>query len=292
MNLRDIEYIVSSAKLGCFADAAAQCHISQPTVSSQIKQVEEYLGITIFERSRRGVTVTPAGREVVRIAERILEHHNELMALKSQGTAISESLVKLGVFPTLGPYLLPHILPKLHEQYPNMKLHLTEEKTPGLLDYLLQGDIDIMLIALPIKNNELRTQTVFSEEFYLATHPQHPLAKKSAVALDDLKGESLLLLDEGHCFRDQALDVCKMAGAGEHQELRATSLETLKHMVSINLGITLVPKIAINKADGARYIPFVNAPKRHIGMVWRKCAPHQDFFLKLCERIQECLQRQ
>lgn len=283
-----MEYIVSSAKLGRFGDAATQCQTSQPTVSGQIKQVEQYLGITIFERSRKGVIVTPAGRAVVTLAENILKAYSQLIDIKHNNTHISEGAVRFGVFPTLGPYLLPRILPKIRTQYPKMKLHLIEEKSEPLLKRLCDGDIDIALTALPVKMPDLYVEKIFSEDFWLAAHPEHPLAQHETINLQHLRKQRLLLLDDGHCLRDQALDVCKMVQATEHNEFRATSLETLKHMVATNLGITLVPNIA-RGGDEIRYIPFQQPPQRHIGMAWRKNTPYKDFYQSLCTDIVSCL---
>ena len=289
MNIRDMEYIVSSAQLGCFGEAANYCHISQPTISGQIKQVERYLGLTIFERGRRGVIVTPQGRAVVDLAERMLDPYKKLLALKECQIPMHQGVLKLGVFPTLGPYLLPRILAQIHTKYPEMKLHLVEEKTQPMLHQLEHGHIDAVLVALPILSKELQTKPIFSEPFYCAAHKDHPLAQYKKLTTKHLHNQRLMLLDDGHCMREQALEVCKMAQATEHNELRATSMETLKYMVAANTGITLVPKIAASKIDNVRYIPFKNPPQRHISMAWRASAPHQDFYSDFADAIRQSL---
>jgi LysR family hydrogen peroxide-inducible transcriptional activator len=286
-----MEYIVSSAHLGCFGKAANECYISQPTISGQVKQVERYLGITIFERGRKGVTVTPEGRTVVELAQRILDPYKQLLELRASQVPMRQSTLRFGVFPTLAPYLLPRILPRIHQQYPQMKLHLVEEKTQPMLAQLEAGELDTVLIALPIESRHLHTEAIFSENFYCAAHKSHPLSSHASIKISHLRNHRLMLLEDGHCMRKQALDVCKIAQTTEHRDLSATSMETLKYMVAANTGITLVPEIAKSKIDSVCYIPFdePEPPQRHIGMAWRKSAPGQDFYHEFNAYIKEAL---
>ncbi len=194
---------------------------------------------------------------------------------------------RLGAFPTLAPYLLPRIVPGLHRQYPRMRLILLEEKTDLLLERLRNGQLDLALLALPTGGEDLHELELFEEAFKLAVYPTHPLAQRRCVDAAQLEGQDLLLLDEGHCLRDQALDYCHASGATENREFRATSLETLKHMVATRVGITLVPEMAAEAGNpGIRYLRIRSPqPRRRIGLVWRRGASQQVFYRELAERI-------
>lgn len=291
MNIRNMEYIVRSADTLNFGKAARLCHISQPTISGQIKQVEDYLGVTIFERSRKGVIVTPNGRAIVEAARQVLESYNQFVSLRQGKDDIYSGprLLKLGIFPTLAPYLLPQMLPTLRIHHPLLQYHLVEERTQPLLNQLINGTIDIALVAMPIAPPQLEVHHIFDEDFVLAIHYQHPLAKLEQISLRHLKKQNVLLLNEGHCFRDQALDICKAAGANTLDEFKGTSLETLKHMVSAKIGITLVPEMASDNNHTLRYIKFKKPAKRQIGMAWRKKSIDKDFYILLCSHIRHCI---
>ncbi len=272
MNLRDLQYIVAVAELKNFSQAALQCHVSQPTLSSQIKKMEELLGIALFERTNKKVMLTPSGEDIIRVARRILQEVDTIHAIAESSQDPLAGTFRIGAFPTLATYIFPQLMPKAKAACPNLKLILREDKTADLLEQLKAGDIDAALIALPVEVDGLTSEILFEDEFLLAVADNHPLAAASKVDLRVLQDHKLLLLDEGHCLRDQALDICHSTGASEEEDVRATGLETLRQMVKAGVGITLMPRIAIQANEsGIRYIPFRDpVPKRTIGLVWRK----------------------
>jgi LysR family hydrogen peroxide-inducible transcriptional activator len=272
MNLRDLQYLISVADLRNFSQAADHCCVSQPTLSNQIRKLEETLGVVVFERSNKRVMVTETGEQIIAIARKILR---EVDAMRDVAQSAQDPLAgkfRLGAFPTLSTYIFPALVPKITAALPQLKLVLVEEKTQGLLERLKRGELDAALLALPLQDDQLNVTALFDDEFLLAVPPQHALTKKKQVEQADLGGNPLLLLEEGHCLRDQALEVCHRAGMEEEQDFRATSLETLRQMVKAGTGITFMPRIAIQPDEpGIRYIPFsAPAPYRTIGLVWRK----------------------
>jgi LysR family hydrogen peroxide-inducible transcriptional activator len=284
MNLRDLHYIVSVAEHEHFGKAAEQCCVSQPTLSGQIKKLEEELGVTLFERTNRRVMVTDIGEHIIHSARRIL---NEAETIKELAETANDPLAgtfRLGAFPTLAPYYFPQLVPKIKTELPKLRLILVEEKTDILIQQLKAGQLDAALLALPIEDNFLICQKLFEDEFLLATASDHALASEKVIRQDALAGESLLLLEEGHCLRDQALDACQLLDIGEEPDFKATSLETLRQMVKAGTGITFMPKLAIKeKGNDIRYLPFQHPPSRRIGLVWRKTAPKMPVIEKLLE---------
>ena len=287
VNIRILGYLAAVAQMRHFGRAAERCHVSQPTLSRQLGKLEDYLGIRLFERGGRRVLPTPAGRPVIEKAEIILREFDEMKELARRARQPDSWLLRLGVFPTLAPYLLPQAVPLLRQHYPGLRLHLVEEKTEVLVRHLQEGELDLALLALPLAEPELQQVRLFQEPFLVAVNRSHPLAARQRIQLADIASEELLLLDEGHCFREQALSVCKKAGARENSEFRATSLETLKHMVATEAGITLVPKMAADNANTAvKYIPFTRPqPNRTIGLVWRRGTPGSEFFREIAQHI-------
>ena len=283
MNIRDLQYLVAVAELQHFGRAAERCHVSQPTLSMQIRKLEDQLGVSFFERAGRRVLVTPAGEQVVERARLLLREYDELQALARRLKDPSAGQYRLGVFPTLAPYFLPRIVPAIHAEFPQLRLVLLEEKTELLLARLRRGQVDIALLALPVAGDDLCVMDLFEEPFCLAVSERHPLANRKAVSSADLQDESLLLLDEGHCLREQALEFCKMNTLEESREFRATSLGTLIQMVATDMGITLVPEMAAREAPRTlRFIPFRDPkPHRRIGLVWRRKSSQQPFFERL-----------
>jgi LysR family hydrogen peroxide-inducible transcriptional activator len=200
--------------------------------------------------------------------------------------------VRLGIFPTLGPYLLPHVVPNIRERFPRLELLLVEEKTEAVLRMLREGRLDAGVLALPIHDDQLHAEFLFEEPFLLAVPENHALSKRKALKLDDLSEQSLLLLDDGHCLRDQALEVCHLAGASEKTGFRATSLETLRQMVAANVGITLLPMLAVQPpvahSENVHLLPFRgNVPSRRIAMIWRKSSAMTGFLKKLAATLRE-----
>lgn len=289
MNLRDLNYLVAVADLHSFVQAAEQCCISQPTLSTQIKKMEEGLGVKVFERNNKKVLVTELGEQIIASARKILievEHINQL-AQNAQNPLAGN--FRLGAFPTLSTYIFPDLVPLIKKTLPEIRLILIEEKTELLIAQLKQGQIDAALLALPRKEDFLVVNELFEDEFKLAVEENHPLATKSVVTPDDLFNQSLLLLNEGHCLRDQALQFCQINGIEEQPDVRATGLETLRQMVKAGTGITFMPQLAIKEKElGIRYIPFAEpVPKRTIGMVWRKTSTRIELMDKICGLILE-----
>ncbi len=287
MNLRDITYLVAVADLRSFIKAAEQCCISQPTISTQIKKMEESLGVQIFERTHKKVLPTELGEQIIASARRVLLEIDTIEQLARNAQDPLAGNFRLGAFPTLATYIFPRLVPLIKQELPKPRLILIEEKTDILLAQLKQGQLDAALLALPINDDYLEVRKLFEDEFFLAVANDAPLAAKKTITQADLFDQQLLLLDEGHCLRGQALQICRLNGAEEQQDVRATGLETLRQMVRAGTGITFMPKIAIHEPeDGIRYIPFEEpVPKRTIGMVWRKTSARNELFELLTKLI-------
>ncbi len=280
MNLRDLHYLVTVSNHLHFGKAAEVCNVSQPTLSMQLKKLEETLGVQLFERTNKKVMLTPIGKELAARAQRILQEAASMRELANSTKDPLAGDLKLGIFPTLAPYLLPTLSPLLSERLPNLNILLIEEKTPILLSALEEGSIDAALLAMPADGDGLAHLSLFEEPFVLAVSKGHRLAKKKTISLDDIKSEHMLLLEEGHCLRAQALELCQRIGVGEAQNFRATSLETLRHMVSAGRAITLMPALSARNNDAyVRYIPFKNpVPSRKIGLYFRKSSGRKKLF--------------
>ena len=288
MNLRDLRYLVALADHRHFGKAAAACFVSQPTLSTQIRKLEEELGVAVVERAPRKVMLTPAGRDIADRARKIVADVEQMKEAARRSQDPEAGTVRLGMFPTLGPYLLPHVVPGIRARFPQLELLLVEEKSDVLLSRLREGRLDAALLALPLHEDQLHAEFLFEEPFLLAVPEGHPLAKSSSLALKDLSQHKLLLLEDGHCLRDQALDVCQLAGAGEKSGFQATSLETLRQMVAANVGVTLLPALAIKppvaRSDNIHLLSFTDSrPSRRIAMVWRRSSAMGDFLLKLAQ---------
>ena len=286
MNLRDLRYLVAIADHKHFGHAAEASFVSQPTLSTQLKKLEDELGMALIERNPRNVMLTEVGEAVVARARTILREADEIKAIARRAKDPESGTVRVGIFPTLGPYLLPHIVPEIVNRFPKLELILVEEKTEVVLKKLHDGELDAGILALPIHDDSLHAEFLFEETFVLALPKSHRLAKSKKVKLVDLATESLLLLDDGHCLRDQALEVCQMAGAGERTGFRATSLETLRHMVAANVGITLMPALSVHApsptSPNLALIPFADpAPHRRIAMIWRRTSALTTFLHQL-----------
>ena len=292
MNLRDLKYLVSLAEHKHFGRAAAACFISQPTLSTQIKKLEDELGIALVERAPRRVMLTPAGRDAAERARRIVADVEEMKEAARRSQNPEAGTVRLGIFPTLGPYLLPHVVPRVRKRFPQLELLLIEEKTEVILRQLRDGRLDAGVLALPLHDDQLHLEFLFEEPFMLAVPGSHPLATAKTLTMQDLAHQSLLLLEDGHCLRDQALDVCHMAGASEKNGFRATSLETLRQMVAANVGMTLLPVLSVKppvwSSPDVHLVAFrAPEPNRRIAMVWRRSSAMSDFLSKLSLAFRE-----
>ena len=275
MNLRDLKYIVELARHQHFARAAEKSFVSQPALSMQIKKLEDELGVKIFERSQKNFLVTKVGEEIVKKAEIILREAEEIKNLSKNSKDPFASQFKLGAFPTLASYFFPKVVGKIHKKFPQLKLFLVEEKTEILIEKLKSGEIDAAMLASPILFDEFESKKIFTEDFFLAVPKNHRLAKNKKIQIKDLKNETLMLLEDGHCMRRQALEFCSKMHVFESQEFRASSLETLRQMVEIGGGITLMPEIAMRKSDKISYIKISPAPQREVGLYFRKGATNK-----------------
>lgn len=294
MTLQELKYLVALADHGHFGKAAEACCITQSTLSTQIKKLEDFLSVTLFDRSLKRVTPTPTGREILAAARRIVEETERIRELSRHAQNPMARTLNLGVIPTLGPYYLPHALTLTHKKHPDLRLLLREELTPLILDHLADGMLDAGLLALPVTDDSLRVEPLFVEPFYAALPAGHRLAARESVGVPDIMGEKLLLLDEGHCLRDQALDVCGTGSRGR-EEVRATSLETLRQMVGMGLGVTLLPALSVDAGPRvSKKSVEVRAfkrpvPGRTIGLVWRRRAPFPETFERLAATLKASL---
>jgi LysR family hydrogen peroxide-inducible transcriptional activator len=278
MNLRALKYFVKLAELQHFSKAAEACFVSQPTLSTQIKKLEEELGVQLVERIPRKVTLTPVGHEIAERARHVLRDIEQIQMTARRSRDPETGSLRLGIFPTLAPYLLPHVVPGIRTRFPALKLQLSEEKSSDILKQLDNGILDAALLALPLDDDGLEMEILFEEPFVLAMSNSHPLCDKKDINLSDLDGHELLLLTDGHCLREHALEVCAIAGASERVDFHATSMETLRQMVAADVGITLMPVLAIKPpiaiTDNLSLRPFTKpAPSRTIALVWRKSSP-------------------
>jgi LysR family transcriptional regulator, hydrogen peroxide-inducible genes activator len=294
MTLAELRYLVAVADLRHFGHAAERCHITQPTLSSQLRKLEESLGVQLVERTTRSVTLTPAGERIVTHARRMLEDADQITELARHRHGVLTSVLRLGIIPTLSPYILPLFLNRLHQSYPHLRLVLREDLTDNLLSALETHALDVLLIALPDQPGVHPSMPLFREQFCFVCPTGHKLGNRAAVTEDDLAQERLLLLDEGHCLREQALAVCRDQFREREtpaDDFRATSLETICEMVAAGLGSTLLPAMAVPHLaanDQRLEVRPINAPMAHrrIGLLWRASFPRSDDLLVLGRFIQ------
>lgn len=291
-NIRDLKYLVSLADLNSFSKAAEACFVSQPTLSAQLKKLEEELGVTLFERSNKHVLITSIGKIIADKARAILQQCDDLKQLALNAKDIYAGTFRLGIIPTLGPYLLPKILTPLKKQLPTLELIVHENKTSDIITQLKAGDLDAIILALPISKEGLVIKELFHEPFILALPKEHPLNSQKEISLRDLKSEKLLLLSEGHCFRDQALEACNTTFMPQHKDFQATSLETLRELVIANFGITLLPELSTRSSKENKRFTLRNlahpTPSRSIGIAWRAEYARE----KCCEKIMMIIQEE
>lgn len=295
MNLRDLEYLVAVDEERHFHRAAERCFVSQPTLSGQIKKLEERLGVQLIERSTRQVVMTDVGRAVAEQARQVLAAAKSVEDIAQSFHDPMAGELQLGLIPTIAPYLLPQIMPSLKKRFPKLKLWLHEQQTSVLLERLRSAELDLLILALPVEANEFVELDLFREPFWLALPRTDTLAKRKQAKLSDINERELMLLEEGHCLREHALDVCLTAGASEYAAFHATSLETLRHMVGEGMGITFMPQLALpkrlTKSDPVAYLPFPDPPpSRRIGMLYRKGSYREETFRALADTICETIE--
>jgi LysR family hydrogen peroxide-inducible transcriptional activator len=284
LSIRQLQYVVAVAELRGFRKASEACHVSQPTLSAQVQKVEEVLGVVLFERDSRQVLVTEAGEAVVAKAKVALAAVREVLAEATRTKNPFEGTFRVGIIPTIASYLLPEVTPKLAARFPHLRLMFFEERTPDLVAALKQGRIDLGVLALEADLGDLERIAVSGDAFVLALPRGHALAKKRVVRVEDLEGESVLLLEDGHCLRDQVLAACSHVGV-EESSFRATSLGTLAQMVSAGMGVTLLPEMAVDVENRRGQLDIrlfaQPAPTRTVGLVWRRGSPFAQAFREL-----------
>ncbi|TDY03991.1 hydrogen peroxide-inducible genes activator [Thiohalophilus thiocyanatoxydans] len=293
MNLRDLQYIIAVAETRHFGKAAGRCFVSQPTLSGQIKKLEESLGVAIFERTNRSVEVTPIGEEILRHARLMMEQMNAIEQLAQAHQDPLAGPLRLGAIPTISPYLMPLILMPLKQQYPQLKLVLSEEMTDTLIRRLQYHEIDAALLATPVDEPELAQMPLYDEPFWLAHPRDHAFYNKETITREDLENTELLLLAEGHCLAKQAMEVCRLkerSERGEMADLRAASLETLLQLVGAGFGSTLVPALAMRGSwiTGSgivtRQLDLPDAYRR-VSLVYRASYPRMEALHTLAKVI-------
>ena len=282
MTLQELRYLVALADKGHFVRAADACHVGQPTLSTQLKKLEDYLGVTLFERNKHQLRPTPIGEQIIERARRALDVIEEIRDLAKRDHDPMNGPLRLGVIPTLGPYLIPHLLPAIRASLPQLHLFLREDLTVNLLERLRQGGLDALLLALPVRGEDVDAMELFNEPFVVALPRDHRLAGRRHLSEADLAGENVLLLEEGHCMREQALAICSAVSSDQREELKATSIETLRQMVAAGVGCTLLPQLAAAPGVGSianhmvEIRPFAApVPTRTIGLVWRHRYPRE-----------------
>jgi LysR family hydrogen peroxide-inducible transcriptional activator len=297
MTLTELRYIVAVARERHFGRAAETCFVSQPTLSVAVKKLEEELGVTLFERGPGEVSVTPAGEKIVEQAQRVLEEASRIREIAAAGKDPLAGPLRLGAIYTIGPYLLPKLIPILRRTAPAMQLLIQENFTHRLAEELKSGEVDVILIALPFEAPGVVTRAVYDEPFFVAVPKGHPWENRKRVTSDELTSESLLLLGEGHCFRDQVLEICHTVRARERSPLAKTveggSLETIRQMVAGGVGVTVLPATSTNASGGAsdliRILPFARpVPTRRVGLAWRRSFPRPEAIEALRKAILAC----
>src|SRR6056297_1594534 len=290
--LRQLEYLVAVAETEHFRRAAERVNVTQPTLSEQLKSLEQRLGAQLVERTRRRVVITPLGREIVSIARRMLADAEEIRVVAAQGGATLSGVLRLGLPPTIGPYLLPLVIPALQEAYPDLKLYVREELPSGLTPALTEGRHDLIITLLPVKSAELETETLFRERLYLTMAKAHVLAEKKEVMREDLAGEDILALGQGHQLHDVVLALCEDFGARLRYDYEGTSLDTLREMVAMSLGMTFLPglyagSVASRDENLAVRTLSDRAVHRTVGLAWRRSSVRAEQYMDLAAIIRE-----
>ncbi|HSW69763.1 MAG TPA: LysR substrate-binding domain-containing protein [Gammaproteobacteria bacterium] len=293
MNIRDLTYLVSLIENQHFGKAAEACFVSQPALSMQIQKLEKVLGIKLLERTNKTLLFTDEGINIAERARHILNQVEEIYDFAKLAKKPYGSALKIGIFPTLAPYFLPLIIPSLAKKYPDLSLYLIEEQTQNLIEKLKKGKLDAAFLALPLFENSFKTVPLFEEEFLLATPRNHAFSRLKIIKQSNLDNKELMLLEEGHCMREQALLLCQKMKATETQHFRATSIETLRHMVAAGIGMTLMPQLACDNNKNISYIPF-SAPKptRSICLTWRDTTAKHSLFKEIASYVKNILRNQ
>lgn len=299
MTLTELRYITAVGRELHFGRAAASCFVSQPTLSVAIKKLEDELGVTIFERHQHEVTVTSIGKQIIRQAQHVLEQANTIKLIAEDGKDPLKGRIKLGVIYTIGPYLLPKLIPQLTREAPDLTLIIDEDFTANLAEKLRQGELDMIIVSTPFEMQGVTTEVLYKEPFMVALPKDHPLSKKKSIKADDLVDETLLLLRAGNCFRDQVMEVCPACKSDTFSKdkiqktLEGSSLETIRQMVAAGSGVTVLPGSSIidkQEVDSLLdYRPFARPiPEREVALAYRQSYPRKKLVEIVINAIREC----
>ncbi|MCZ2722670.1 hydrogen peroxide-inducible genes activator [Marinomonas sp. 15G1-11] len=298
MTLTELKYIVMLADEQHFGRAANNCNVSQPTLSVAVKKLEEELGAAIFERSKNSVYITPLGSQIIQQAKRVLEQANVIKELAASGKNQLTSPLKVGAIYTIAPYLFPHLIPSLHSLTEGMPLMIEENLTENLRPKLRNGELDAIIVALPFKEPDVVTQSIYEEEFVVLMPKDHPWTKLEAIHTDQLSTDNLLVLGKGHCFSDQVMEACPILNEDEYGNARTivngSSLETIRYMVASGLGVTVLPKSAVTHIDNTllEVRPFTApVPRRTVALAWRVSFPRPKAIEALSQSIKYACQK-
>lgn len=285
VTFKQLRYFDALARELHFGRAAEACAVTQPALSMQIHELEQSLGLTLVERTRAGVQLTSKGKEIAARCARVLGDVRDLIAFAQHSNQVLAGTLRLGVIPSVAPYLLPPLLPLLRDAYPELELHVRQTQTQPLTDELLEGKLDVLLLALPLKNPDLTNVPLFEDKFLLALPKDRKLSGRVRATKELVESERLLLLEEGHCLRDQALTYCSLKQVDTVNTFGASSLATIVEMVSAGFGITFLPEMSIGIEERGRDITLVRfvepEPFRTIGLVWRSTSPRTKDFEEL-----------
>ena len=293
MTLQQLQYIVAVADTGQFSKAARRCHVTQPTLTMMVRKLEEELGVTIFERRMQPARATTEGEGLIAQARVVLREAGQLKDLVNELRSGTAGTHRIGIIPTLAPYLLPLFLTRFAKDHPNARLSIDEIKTSRILEGLRQGAIDMGILAGPIEEEEIESITLFKEPFLIYLPHRHPLLKKKQIARSDLRKAPLWVLSEGHCLRDQVLKVCQQPSAAGHDNIvySTGSIETLKRMVNSGSGLTLVPELSV-RPDEKNVRPFTSPePVRDVVLAVRKPFVRRKALEALVEAIRGAVPR-
>jgi len=292
MNLRDLKYLIAVAKHKHFGNAAKACFVSQPTLSYQLKKLEDFLDVKLFDRDNQSVVITPIGKKILEKAENAVFETEQIIDIAKLSKDPFYTELVVGVIPTIAPYLLPRIITQLKEVFPDLKLLIREDTTDNLLKALKENEVDVMVQALPMEMGDCKVDVIYRDEFYVAVPKGHEWETRECIKQSELDGKSILLLEKEHCLSGHILEqLCKLKNSENDYDFRATSLETLRHMVIGGVAITIIPELAVNKHHlGISYIPFCDPkPYRDIALVCKEDSARVGLISDIAEEIRKIL---
>ncbi len=291
VSLKQLRYFEAVARLGHFGKAAEHCAVTQPALSMQVQELEKSLGLQLLERGRGGVMLTEGGKEIAKRASRVLAEVRDIVDMARRQNDTLAGPLGLGVIPSIAPYILPNLLPGIREVFPALELRIRETQTQLLLRELIDGQLDLLLLALPVEHPDVETIRLFEDRFLLATAASQSTPHRVRATADLLQGDRLLLLEEGHCFRDQALAFCNLQRVENINTFGASSLSTLVQMVANGLGMTLLPELSVPleaQRSDIHLMRFADPePRRTIGLAWRRTSPRKRHFVELGRMVTE-----